>query len=135
MGTFDSEGGAIEDFERTVSQFTGNFIELRFGSGSGVLAKLGQSDRTIREGAAEGSGIIDANVLPGFDFLEGVLEIRSPVDLGRDDEGVRASRSCGSVVGDVRDVLALAGRRSSPGVSVLRDQNGTMERMPKKKEV
>ena len=88
---------------------------------SSLLAEVGKLD-----GACLG---IAAPVSLDFSAVHSafadIFNIRSPVDLGRNDECVGASGFCGTVVGNIGNISVLTCGGSTHGVCMLAYENAT----------
>ena len=113
------EGSGVENLNLAgfhISLDSGNLVR---GAGSGsLLIDVGQ----LYGAGSDSAGPVGVDRLAVTDALEAVGEVRSPVDAGRNDKGVRSNRLGGAVVGNVRNTGVLTGRRSAHGVRVLGDQ-------------
>ena len=113
------EGGSVESLERTVFEFACEFFEFCFGAFSGNV----EVDSGKNDGAGgNGAGPVSNDSFAGADAFDDVFVVRSPVDGGRNNEGVGAGVIGSAVVGYVGNAVFFAGGRSAERVGVLADK-------------
>ena len=116
----DGEAGGIEDMQGAGFQRLDGLIDLFDGAlGGNILIDTGENDGIGGDGAAP----IGGNLLTLGYGLDDVLEIRSPVDSRRNDEGGLAGGIGAAVVGNIGNAGQLAGSGSAEGIGVLADED------------
>ena len=113
------EGGSVESLERAVFEFACEFFEFSFGAfSSNIEVDSGKNDGA----GGNGAGPVSSDSFAGADAFDDVFVVRSPVDGGRNDEGVGACVVGSAVVGYVGNAVFFASGRSAERVSVLADK-------------
>ena len=96
----------------------GSLDSFRGAGGDNVLIELGQDDGA----GSERAGPVSVDGFAVHRSGDGVLVVRSPVDTGRNEVGVRAGSLGRAVVGNVGNTGSFASGRSAHGVGVLADE-------------
>ena len=113
------EVGGIEYMDGAVLKTLLYFVKSCLGAFCCCLfVNFGKNNRT----GLKGSGPVCRDLFACCCSLDREFEVRSPVDSGRNDEGVRSCVYGASVVGNVRNACILTCGRSAHGVSMLGDQ-------------
>ncbi len=113
------EGIGVEDVESAGLELSlGGLDSLNGAGGGNVSVDVGKNDGAGSDGACP----VGVDGLAVLDLADHVLEVGAPVDAAGDDEGVGGLLDGAAVVGDVGDVVGLAGGRSAHGVGVLADK-------------